>query len=233
MRTKIRAVLLYLSMFTSVSAGASPPASPDLRIAGEHAQSEFLNNLQLALKYTGKTGARFYYRGTCAPPDEDLVIFPMIASRPPPHEISGLDAIRAIFPNDANVLVTEGPNELIRMNLGSPSADILLTNISNLSFPPLAQYNATLAIATIENSSDVKAAMASLGVRPVLTMVHRAVVSPAAGLPHLPSAATNMTVDELLNLVAKTFSGIVLYGACPSSNRFYVNFAEGARTQRQ
>jgi hypothetical protein len=50
--------------------------------------------------------------------------------------------------------------------------------------------------------------------------------SPAAGLPHLPDVITNLAVDQALDLVAKTFRGVVLYQYCKSAAEYAVFFAD-------
>src|SRR3984957_5876809 len=51
------------------------------------------------------------------------------------------------------------------------------------------------------------------------------IAQPADGLPHLPGVITNVTVDQALDLVAKTFRGIVLYEFCTPPNQFQIDFA--------
>jgi hypothetical protein len=54
------------------------------------------------------------------------------------------------------------------------------------------------------------------------------VVEPREGLPHLPETIQNMTVDQALDVIARTFKGIVIYGECARSNgerSFWIDFA--------
>ncbi len=46
---------------------------------------------------------------------------------------------------------------------------------------------------------------------------------PLEGRPHLPPLIENVTMDDALNLVAKSFNAIVMYGACTNPNRYRVD----------
>ncbi|MGC2405114.1 MAG: hypothetical protein WA431_01755, partial [Candidatus Cybelea sp.] len=41
---------------------------------------------------------------------------------------------------------------------------------------------------------------------------------PVKGAPHLPELMQNVTLDEQLDAVARTFKGIVTYGVCVQPN---------------
>jgi len=86
------------------------------------------------------------------------------------------------------------------------------------------QYNPVLAVSAIENTQEVKAAMHRLGVRPVQTLAAQLLIQPAPGLPHLRSSIKDITVDQALDLIAETFNGIVVYGAC--GDLFRIDFAD-------
>jgi hypothetical protein len=61
-------------------------------------------------------------------------------------------------------------------------------------------------------------------IEPLLRTVDRVLVEPADGLPHLLSRLTNVISDKALNLVAKTFHGIVLYQMRTSGGRYDIPF---------
>jgi hypothetical protein len=53
---------------------------------------------------------------------------------------------------------------------------------------------------------------------------------PAEGRPHLPGVITNVTMDQALDLVAKTFRGIVLYEFCTPLDQYEIYFANAGST---
>jgi hypothetical protein len=65
--------------------------------------------------------------------------------------------------------------------------------------------------------------MHELKLRPMMRVTDMILVQPAGGLPHLPGVLTDLTVDQALDVVAKTFRVIVLYGFCPSSAQYDVD----------
>jgi hypothetical protein len=50
------------------------------------------------------------------------------------------------------------------------------------------------------------------------------IAQPADGFPHLPAVITNVTMDQALDIVAKTFKGIVLYKFC-TPDQYEIYFA--------
>jgi len=110
--------------------------------------------------------------------------------------------------------VTEGRTGIIRIRIGKAPDAFLQTKISLLTLKPMEQYNPTLAVSAIESTGEVEAAMRRLGVRPVQAIGTQLIAEPAKGLPHLPSSMKNVTVDQALDSIAKTFKDVVVYGAC-------------------
>jgi hypothetical protein len=70
-----------------------------------------------------------------------------------------------------------------------------------------------MAIVAILETREIKRASRSLGWQPV-SHLGGTVSDPFADLPHLPSSIKNMTVDQVLDLIATTFQRPVVYGAC-------------------
>jgi YD repeat-containing protein len=96
---------------------------------------------------------------------------------------------------------------------------VLQTRIHRLKLKPLDAYNPGLAIAAIQNANEVASAQRRLGVEPPVIITDMNVVEPTHGLPHLPSTLTDVTVDQALDLVAKTFKGVVSFGVCDDPGR--------------
>ncbi|MGA7080677.1 MAG: hypothetical protein WBQ43_20140 [Terriglobales bacterium] len=83
---------------------------------------------------------------------------------------------------------------------------------------PIAQYNPTLAIGAVENSEEVKAALAKLGLRAPVLLSEQLLAKPSSGLPHLPAVMKNITFGQVLDSIAVTFHGMVVYGTCVQSD---------------
>lgn len=98
--------------------------------------------------------------------------------------------------------------------------------ILNLVLTPEEQYNYWPAIFQIENAPEVQSAMQELKIRLSARAFSIGIAHPAEGLPHLPAVIKNVTVDQTLDLVAKTFGGVVLYDFCTPPDQFEIVFAD-------
>jgi len=180
-----------------------------------------------ALDYGERVG-RIYYRGSCqlrldADPAASC---PQLNVQPPSNGISGVAAVRDIFRHEKDVSVKETDPGIIRIRIGSVPDAVLRVTISNLVLTPEEQYNYWLAIFKIENAPEVQSAMRDLKIRIPVRTVSIGIAQPADGLPRLPGVLTNVTMDQALDLVAKTFKGIVLYGFCTPPDQYQIDFAD-------
>lgn len=169
------------------------------------------------LRVTGYVG-RVYYGGRCG--TEGLggaVDFPRIVLHPTRRN-TALKAIGEMFQGDSAVQVSEGKGKILSVTIGEPSTAILKTRISVLRIPLLAAYNPTGAIGVVEGASEVKVAMAKIGLRFPLELSEQLLVKPSPGLPHLPAVMKGVTVGQALDAIAVTFQGIVAYGTCREAN---------------
>ena len=116
--------------------------------------------------------------------------------------------------NAPDAVVSKGPHGTVQVRVGAVSTTILRTRISVLKLTPLEQYNPNLAVEAIERTKEVTSAMQRRGLRFPLMLVDMILQKPREDLPHLPSLIRDATVDEALDSVAVTFSGIVLYDEC-------------------
>ncbi|HZW87311.1 MAG TPA: hypothetical protein VFF41_07635 [Gallionella sp.] len=219
--------LIFWGFLVSQKAEASSPAQGISQVEGKRNVDAILKYLWPALKSAKKAG-RIYYYAACQPNDNDPVQFPRISAQPPSISNTGLAAVQEMFEKDKSVKVTEGQPGIISIRIGNVPDAILRTKISLLALQPRDQYNDFLALRAIENTKEVQAAMRKRGVRTVSPIViNMIMVEPAEGAPHLPSSMTNVTVDQALDLVAKTFRGIVLYGACMRPSLYKIDFTGG------
>jgi hypothetical protein len=153
--------------------------------------------------------ARINYAGIC--PGKEKLHFPAVNVQPASQGSTGITAVRQIFRNDPQVTVTQDQSGILRITIGSVSTSALQTAIPALTLNSASQYTPLSAVVTISNALQTYAAepleMAS-------TVIDIIVRGPAEGAPHLPRLMQNVTVDDALDSLARTFKGIVLYGAC-------------------
>lgn len=226
----LRLVALSILMLGSFCGFHKLEASPSTQVIsqseGGKNENAILRYLLPVLKSDEKAG-RLYYRATCQPDNNYPIPFPKISVHPPSKSSTGLAAVREIFQNDKNVSVMEGQPGIISIWIGKAPDAILQTKISLLTLKPIAQYNYSIAFVAIENSKEVRAAMLEHGLRVPSTLINDILVQPAKGLPHLPSTMTNVTMDQALDMVARTFRGVVIYGACTEPRLYKIDFTGG------
>lgn len=208
--------------------GQQPPYSYP---STSHSKDALLTLLRPALR-TAREDGRVYYGGTYPANTGEIVPFPVLQIEAPPTGDLGLVAVRDIFRAQSGVTIGERPG-IIAVTIGDPTLAVLSTKIRMLSLTPVEQYNPTLAINAIEATNEVGAGMQQLRFKtPQITLSEQLVTQPARGLPHLPPSMKDLTLDQALDSVARTFKGIVFYGACeePSGdNLMTLEFASGAR----
>lgn len=180
----------------------------------EHNEEVVLDNLQPVLKSSGYAG-RLYYAGQCAAAGADFVSFPAIEVHKPIG--GGFRAIESIFRGDNSVTVSRKAGKVVSIRIGQVSTAVLQVRLPVYRLASLAQYNPSGAIGMLLNTPEVKAAMARLQLYLPLVPSEQFLAQPAEGLPHMPSVMQGMTADQILDAVAVTFQGIVVYGICPES----------------
>jgi len=189
---------------------------------------EVLDYLQPAI--ANLRGARIYYAATCQTPKSEFprFVFPPVWLERPFPGSTGLEAVQQIFREDPNVIVSRDSSELPRITIGNPSTAILETKIDALHFDESEQYTPLSVIDKIPTVPQVRNAERSLNVYPFWIIDH-ILGGPAPGEPHLPNVLRNVTVDQTLDEVARTFGGIVIYGVCSqpgSKQMFRLNFVD-------
>lgn len=188
-------------------------------------EDSVLEYLAPALSSAGE-GARLYYRTECDMRKSqmwDPVPFPRVDVQPPSKGAKGLAAVREIFRSDQDVLVTEGPSGIIRIRIGNPPGRVLQARIRRLKLDALERQFPEWTVYGIEKAGDVRAAMRGLHAKAAPYSPPLVSARVIRGAPHLPSAMRNVTLEQVLDLTASTFKGIVVYGACtqPSGRSFY------------
>lgn len=169
------------------------------------------NYLRPALKSIGG-GARIDYAGTC--PGEKKLLLPRVDAQPAPEGTTGITAVRWIFRNDPRVSVTQDQSGMPRITIGSVATSILQTRIPSLTLDSAAQYTPLSAIDSIRFALNTYAVEHGLYFEMAAHVIDHLASGPVEGAPHLPPLMQNVTVDDALDAVARTFKGIVLYGMC-------------------
>ena len=196
---------------------------------GKHYERAVLEQLLPALRSTNNAG-RIYYEASCPPGELDFPLpFPRVDVQPPLKGATDLDVVRSIFRQAKTNWVAEKVDGIIRIRLGKAPDAILQTRISRLNLNPIEQFNPLPIIDAIVNSPDVRTAMAELHVVVPQRVYSMIVTPPAEGLPHLPPEISNVTIDQALDMIARTWSGVVLYGACTRTGMYEVSFADSTR----
>jgi hypothetical protein len=221
---------IVLGVLTLVNVCQSSNSQPSVQLESpresERNEKELLKILWPQLKAAGDAG-RVYFTALCQKDDKLPIAFPQFDVQPPPSRDRGLAAVRDMFRNDSSVTVTENEPGIIRIWFRSVPDAILQTKISSLRLGPIPQYNPVVAIQAIENAPEVQSAMRTLGVRTLEMPINMLVGGPADGRLHIPGSMNNVTMDEALDTVARTFKGIVLYGACTQPELYTISFTGG------
>lgn len=188
----------------------SPP------ITNQPDETYILERLQSALSSTQFAG-RLYYHGSCGPPGKYELLFPTVAVRPIASNKKGVAAVRETFRDDKNVLISVTSPNVVRIEIGHVYKQILNTALSSIKLTSDAQYNPDGpggAISLLESTEPVRAAMREFRIdqKPVFYI---GLIQPAIpNAPHLPPTISGVTLDQALDAISKTFSGVVVYGEC-------------------
>ncbi len=209
-------------------------ASNDTYELSRRNEDSMLEHLRPALRSAGNA-ARLYYHVDCQATGGDPLPFPATKSQSPSRDKRGASAIQEVFKNDKNVKVEQETSGLIAIKIGKVSAQILQTKLTSLNLEPMDQYNPTEAIGVIEGTKDFQDAARSLGVKPVWSY-SAPLAQPSRDGPHLPASFKDVSVQEVLDLVAKTFKGVIIYGECSGgsgSPSIWIDFAAVAGSDEQ
>ena len=187
---------------------------------GEQFEHTVLTNIASALASTDGV-ARVYFDGPCNRATWGELLLPVMNVHIPSKEGGGLESVREMFRDVSDVVVSEDRPGIVIIKIGNVSGGILDTKLTLLLLNQDAQYNVNgggNTIATIEKAEEFKAASAKLKVNAVAVFHDSLQQPPLESLPHLPPTFQNMTVDQVLDSIAKTFRGVVVYGECKGSN---------------
>jgi hypothetical protein len=160
--------------------------------------------------------ARVDYMGSCDATSPNRIIRPHVVVKNANSSLHGLGMVQAMLGNTRDVAVGQSAG-VIHVRIGTVDESILHSHIRSVALTPDQRYDPSEAIWALENSSDFQLEMRNRSMR-VELMQGGLESFPAEGEPHLPSTMRNLTVDEVLSEIARTFSGTVVYGECRHSN---------------
>lgn len=184
---------------------------------GAHNEDAVLKYLRPALRSTGYVG-RLNYGGSCSTEGTGYIAFPQVVVHSP-QSSTALGAVREMFQGDANVQVIGRKDKTVSITVDNPLTAVLQVKISSLRLTEMARYNPSMAIGAVENTREVQSKLSKLGLQVPPMLSEQLLAKPSnKGLPHLPAVITNLTVDQVLDSIASTFKGIVVYGTCAQSN---------------
>ena len=170
----------------------------------------------LRLLASSTNAARVVYLGRCDAAGSNRIIPPdvMVTNETASHY--GVSMVRAMLRNTKDVSVEDSAG-VVNVRIGAVDSVILRTRVASLRLTANQQYDPSEAIWALENSPDVQIEMRKRNAR-IAPMQGGLESMPAEGEPHLASTVQNLTVDEVLDQTARTFSGTVVWGECRQSN---------------
>lgn len=221
-RARALVLLMLAGTLTGFGDAATPPSAPRGQSAAKP-DDGFIRYFGQALH--GGYSGRLYYNGDeCGQLGYPLPV-PQPAVRAPREDETGPAAVHGVFRDDPGMAVAELPGGLISARIGAVPDAILRTRIARLRFDERERYNPTLAIRAIENVTEVQHAMDALETRESSWLIKTLIQPSDEKFPHLPATMTNMTMDEALDEVARTFKVIIIYSACEPAHLFHIDYA--------
>ena len=223
MRGILRVVTLALVLNADrlLQPQASQPTQP-LNPSGSYPdERDIVKRLQAALSST-EYAVRLYFHGVCGADGGSDLQFPQVEVLAPEGNTHGVSAIREMFRNDKNVMISVEPSNIVRITIGPVYKPILDTRLSSVKLPTTAQFNPGGpggAIDVLESATPVQEAMRENLVHQEPAFYIGLEQPPSRKGHHLPSSMGNLSLDQALDAVAKAFPGIVVYGECENHGK--------------
>ena len=174
------------------------------------------------------SAARLYFAGPCAAvtnsagPRRVYPVFPSLALERSPVGASGTDAVREVLRNEPNVVVTVNTSGLTNITIGDVPMTYLNTKIHQLTLNQSERWEPFYAIRAIEGAGDAGDSLRALNMHtfegPSIIDIIMAELPGDERAAHLPPVLKDVTIDQALDLLAKTFRQLVSYGVCTQDN---------------
>lgn len=175
----------------------------------------------------GNKAGRIEFLGTCNPDDPtELPELPRPLAVGATKNGAQNSSLKDVFRFEKQVRVQE-TRTTIRIVIGDVPRPILQTNFEVLQFNSTERTTPDLVLWRIMDSAEVALKGRKVGFERITPPFRRAFLrEPADGLPSFPSRIEKVTLDDALTLLATTFHGIVIYGACSTPPRYAVEFVQ-------
>src|SRR6266478_5800014 len=215
MVARFASVLLPLLFAVAALAGDFDTTFPE-----DPNKEAVIRHLRLALEPIDGA-ARVYAVAECH--GSQATQLPRVTLQSPRKTNTGIGAVREIFLKDKQTRVTLDRTGMPRLRIGNAPSALLRTKIHQLRFTPQERYNILSAELAIENTKEVQAAVRRLKLKEPVTVISELSQEPMQGVPHLPASISDVTMDEALDLLAKTFACVIFYEECtdPEGGRFF------------
>ncbi len=180
-------------------------------------------DLARALDSGAQAGRIYYNSDRCAkfgasPP------MPQPHAQPQAPGSTGLAAVRDVFRGDASVTISGETAGIVRVRVGAVPDAILQTRIARLDLDGDDPFNPDDVITAIEHTPEMQAEMRRLGVQELQIIIDHIVQPADPDVPHVPATMTNLTAEEALDVMARSFHMLVIYEACPQSGQFHIDY---------
>jgi hypothetical protein len=196
-----------------VNGQTMPGNRADLSNQAGRNQDMLLRDLGPILKAIGVVG-RVYIHSKCLGDSQDVLFFPALEVKSRRIGKAGPAAIQEALAKNKNVEVGLRRPGIIGISFGNVSNDLLRTKIHTLRFGLPQRYNYQKAIAAIIDTEEVQRKMREVRIEAAPVLAIYPIVGADPKLPHLSASMTDLTMDEALDRVAKTFGGLVIYEEC-------------------
>jgi hypothetical protein len=206
------------------------PNAPFKFVIPPTAESKSSHNAANFLKAIGRIQAgryqawRVLYQAACERGGIDAIPFPRVESSRQSNGNDTLSLLPHILKSKQRITVSKADSGVPRISVGNPSASILATKLARISLTPNEQYDPNSAIYAVEGSPEIRDAEKRLGLSMPQLVLLGSIRPIEPGKPRLPKHLANITLDDLLDLVVRTFGGVIFYGECadPSNAHLYV-----------
>jgi hypothetical protein len=158
------------------------------------------------------------YSGDCEDMSQELPVLPTVRVPSEDRNSSALVTLREIFAGDQKMQVTQEAGGAIRMVESGVPQELLDVTIRKLSFNDI--YDPMSAEAMIISAPEVQVFMKAHGIERGSDRFRSAVrgfrQGPQPRLPHISEDLYNVTVQQALDHLLKTFPGFWVYQNCLS-----------------
>jgi len=212
-------IALVFALWCTASCKQATHVTPDQQpkpVADVQTGQEAIRQLLAALKPEGKS-VRLDYRGACEASNSDVISFPTIKLSSPREEGSSLSKVTEMLRDNRGISVNEDAGGIIRIKVPGVSGAILQTKIAQITLDRDEQYDPNAAIWAILNTKEIQSAANQTHTRLALSVGGLENI-PSKGMPHLENSWKDVTVDQALDRVLRTFPGLVEYKECTRPN---------------